>query len=44
MRSVRNLAAQATPDARELKMLHAMCYEVLRTIERVKKEPRDPAD
>lgn len=34
MRSVRSLAARALPDARELKMLRAMCFEVLRTIER----------
>lgn len=36
MRSVRSLAARAEPDARELKMLRAMCFEVLRTIERVR--------
>ena len=36
MRSVRSLAARAVPDARELKMLRAMCFEVLRTIERVR--------
>lgn len=34
MRSVRSLVAQAQPDARELKLLHAMSFEVLRTIER----------
>lgn len=34
MRTVRSLAARAIPDARELKMLRAMCFEVLRTIER----------
>lgn len=37
MRSVRSLAARAEPDARELKMMRAMCFEVLRTIERVRK-------
>lgn len=37
MRSVRSLAARALPDARELKMLRAMCFEVLRTIERVRR-------
>ena len=36
LRSVRSLAARAQPDARELKMLHAMCFEVLRTIAREK--------
>ena len=40
MRSVRSLAARAMPDARELKMLRAMCFEVLRTIERVEKRAR----
>ena len=38
MRSVRSLGARAEPDARELKMLRAICFEVLRTIERVRKE------
>lgn len=38
MRSVRSLAARAEPDAREIKMLRAMCFEVLRTIERVRAE------
>lgn len=38
MRSVRSLAARAEPDARELKMLRAMCFEVLRTIDRVRRE------
>jgi len=37
LRSVRSLAARADPDVRELKLLHSMCYEVLRTIERVKR-------
>lgn len=40
MRSVRSLAARAMPDARELKMLRAMSFEVLRTIERVEKRAR----
>ncbi len=38
MRTVRSLAARADPDARELKMLRAMCFEVLRTIERARRE------
>jgi len=38
MRSVRSLAARAQPDERELKMMRSMCLEVLRTIERVRKE------
>lgn len=42
MRSVRSLAARAEPDARELKMMRAMCFEVLRTIERVAR--RAPAE
>jgi tRNA/rRNA methyltransferase/tRNA (cytidine32/uridine32-2'-O)-methyltransferase len=37
MRSVRSLAARAQPDTRELKMLRSMCFEVLRTIERVRR-------
>jgi tRNA/rRNA methyltransferase/tRNA (cytidine32/uridine32-2'-O)-methyltransferase len=40
MRSVRSLAARALPDAREMKMLRAMCFEVLRTIERVERRAR----
>jgi tRNA/rRNA methyltransferase/tRNA (cytidine32/uridine32-2'-O)-methyltransferase len=40
MRSVRSLAARAEPDARELKLLRAMCFEVLRTIDRVRREAR----
>lgn len=43
MRSVRSLAARAMPDQRELKMLHAMCFEVLRTIERVERRARGSA-
>ncbi len=43
MRSVRSLAARALPDARELKMLRAMCFEVLRTIERVERRARGDA-
>lgn len=44
MRSVRSLAAQAEPDTRDLKMLHAMCFEVLRTIERTAASARpDPS-
>jgi tRNA/rRNA methyltransferase/tRNA (cytidine32/uridine32-2'-O)-methyltransferase len=38
MRSVRSLAARAEPDARELKMMRSMCFEVLRTIERVQRQ------
>jgi len=38
MRSVRSLAARAMPDARELKMLEAMSFEVLRTIDRVRRQ------
>jgi TrmH family RNA methyltransferase len=38
MRTVRSLASRAEPDARELKMLGAMCFEVLRTIERERKQ------
>jgi TrmH family RNA methyltransferase len=37
MRSVRSLGARGEPDARELKMLASMCFEVLRTIERERK-------
>ncbi len=42
MRSVRSLSARAEPDARELKMMRAMCFEVLRTIERVRKQAASP--
>jgi tRNA C32,U32 (ribose-2'-O)-methylase TrmJ len=38
MRTVRSLAARAEPDSRELKMLGAMCFEVLRTIERERRQ------
>jgi tRNA/rRNA methyltransferase/tRNA (cytidine32/uridine32-2'-O)-methyltransferase len=38
IRTVRSLGARAEPDARELKMLASMCFEVLRTIERVRNE------
>lgn len=45
MRSVRSLATRADPDARELKMMRAMCFEVLRTIERVRNaSPPPPAE
>ncbi|MEA3247910.1 MAG: hypothetical protein U9Q74_17310, partial [Gemmatimonadota bacterium] len=44
MRSVRSLAARAVPDARELKMLRAMCFEVLRTIDRVRREGGAPRE
>jgi tRNA/rRNA methyltransferase/tRNA (cytidine32/uridine32-2'-O)-methyltransferase len=37
MRTVRSLAMRGEPDARELKMLASMCFEVLRTIERERK-------
>lgn len=37
MRTVRSLGARGEPDARELKMLASMCFEVLRTIERERK-------
>ncbi len=37
IRSVRSLGARAEPDARELKMLASMCFEVLRTIDRERK-------
>ncbi len=40
MRSVRSLAARAQPDSRELKMMRSMCFEVLRTIERVRKQAK----
>lgn len=43
MRSVQSLAVRADPDARELKMMRAICFEVLRTIERVRKGAPPPA-
>ena len=38
MRSVRSLVFRATPDGREVNFLRAMAIEVLRTIDRVKRE------
>jgi TrmH family RNA methyltransferase len=37
MRSVRSLAARATPDARELALMRAIAIEVVRTIERMER-------
>ncbi|MDF1503491.1 RNA methyltransferase [Roseisolibacter sp. H3M3-2] len=37
MRSVRSLVFRARPDARETGMLRSMCFEVLRTIERIQR-------
>jgi hypothetical protein len=38
MRSVRSLVFRATPDGREVNFLRAMAIEVLRKIDRVKRE------
>ncbi|MGH7655399.1 MAG: RNA methyltransferase [Gemmatimonadaceae bacterium] len=42
MRTVRSLLARAEPDGRELMLVRAMGIEVLRTIERVRKESVPP--
>jgi tRNA/rRNA methyltransferase/tRNA (cytidine32/uridine32-2'-O)-methyltransferase len=41
MRSVRSLAFRAQPDRREVGLLRAMCFEVLRTLERDTREARE---
>lgn len=44
MRTVRSLAYRAAPDAREIELARAMCIEVLRTIDRVRRQAATAAE